>query len=390
MSEHAQHSHTPATDRADAAMDATLRAAAPSLDLPESAPLALPAAHRRLRPRWLAVGSGLAAAVAIGAVLFTQTRGSQVQAGAIMQSLRRAAIGGLNVTLTDLRSDGIHLNGQVRVRFDRPLTIEDLEADDDRLNVDFGAMHSAFTIRTDADAQFPNLDVRIEGAATPDNAWVFIQPNEQALQAAASENPQMAAVLGLARHGLLVDLGSPQTWAQMSVNHHDGQGFMTFSLGAGDHPAGDADADGEGPDDAANSPDEQRLDRVETLVRGLVTGHASQQDLGELKQIIDDASGRAVVQNLGGGRYLLTSDLPPEDAPPGSTSGVLRVSYVQNQGVEWAEIEVLGDAGGTIRLEPADDAIDPAIMDKQRLIVPGQTGFINLGAIMQFFGGPHQ
>lgn len=398
------------TDHNDQMLDQNLRVAIAALHLPP-APTAEqlaswraapareePAVAGRIGPihrfasavrhRWLAIGSAAAALIGVAAIVITAGATSTVKASTIVQSLRQAAVSGLNIHMDGVSAEGVSTSGAIRIRFDAPLNLEQLAADggDEPQLPHVSAVQIALDLMTDQSVGVGGLGGHLEGAATADSAWVFLRTNDAAIPSGAAGGIPIAAIAMIARNGIMLDLGA------------DGIRMLEgLDVDAGDEPAIEPPADlvddlgepisihigvGDEADDAQAAADDARAER---LFRALASGRAGQAELNEIAGLLRDAEAQAEVQSLGGGRYMLVATCP---AGPDTGVGSLKVLYTQDAGVQWAE--VTGAAGGpwtgTVRIELVNDPIDPNLLNKDRLIELGRTAVFSLDQLKRLIG----
>lgn len=377
----------------DQHLDANLRALGPTISLPPApdaarlaswkavdagagpSPAGVEDTHafsgrvRRLRPRrrWLAAFSGVAAAVAAGsAILFTVTRGSQVSANTILESLRHASVEGVRITLTGVQADNASVDGQIAVRLTRPINIEALL--DGQANFDGGVReaYAQMDVRLGEAGPVSGLSVHVEGALSEPSSWVFVSSNDVPGQLAQG-NPIATMLANMMRGGLIVDFGAGATERLMHQLEHeadDGDNDAPpIEIRFEQQVEGPAHADGAGA--PING-----VDEIPPAIRGLLTGQAGQQELEEVGRMLRDGTPGSTIQEQPGGRFVLT--VRPPDGQAGA-SATLRIGYLQGAGVEWVEITDLGNFAGAVRLELLTSPIDPTLLQKDRLVVPGRT-----------------
>ncbi len=339
----------------------------------EAAPMARRLPRRR---RWLAALSGAAAVLAAGsAILLTTGRSSQVNAATILDSLRRSSVGGVRVTLTGIEADGSTVEGQVAVRFQRPLNIESILDGNQNIEPAIEAAFANLDVRLGQQAPVPGLTLHVEGALAEASSWLFVNSNEIPAELVEG-NPTAAMLANFMRSGLIVDFGAGAP----------GRLLRQLELQADADDAADAGvavvaAEG-GGDDAP--PIEIQFGGMQVrhegaeappALRRLLTGQASQQELEEVGRLLRDGAQGSELQPQADGRYVLILHTLAEngEAPADGQASAVRISYAPGLGVEWVEISNVGTAGGTLRIDFLNDPIDPAAMGKDRLVVPGRT-----------------
>ncbi len=357
------------------------------------------------RSRWLAAGSAIAACVAIGTVMVFQPWGSTVQASTILEGLRSKTFGGVNLRFDHVSSGGTTVDGFIRMRLNAPVSIETLNkphAIDDKDH--FGAAYGKFTITTDERVPgWAGGKIEAEGALTRGSGWMYVQASDRTVGQIAAAEPRAAGIASMAGKGVLLNVGGldesffeglnamicPAAKArsaglQASVERDaEGHGRVTLGLGMGSGVRKDSS----GSESGTTQPNAEQIQKFASLARLVLSGQARQGELDQMSKMIqDDFSQKASVQKLGGGRYLLTADMPdperPGNAAPGAT---LTVCYEEQGGVEWAEIGRMRDSTGTIRVEFVADPIDPALLAYDRLVETGKTNYLDLRTIMRMF-----
>lgn len=397
--------------------DANLRALAIATDLPGgadaaslarwkggdgAAPASLPITGRRhrLRRRLLAAGSAIAACAAVAGVLFIQGRSSQVEAATIIRSLRQAMVGGFNVSLRGVAAKHFAIEGDIKLRFDRPLNLEAMIDDTNIAAADPGVstLHGELTVHADNDSMIPGLNLRLEFASTPQSTWAFVKSNNPNQVA---PDPHARRIMGFLTHGVMLDLGEGgmQAIERLGLDA-DGdpvtRGTVSIRAGSGGIEV-DVDRDGDpSPVVAEVQTDGSPASRAEMvqhnrLLRAIVSGRASEQELQEMLDLLQRHAADATVEPQGNGRYLLKVLIDPDQGPAGPpefNGAMIEVSYVQEVGVEWAEFHTSGELTGTMRVEFSGDVIEPELLDKSRVIEPGRTMIVTPEIIQGFLGTP--
>lgn len=165
--------------------------------------------RRRPRSRWLAVGSAMAACVAIGTVLFTMSSGSRVEASTILNDLRQRQISGIDLDLNGLGAEGAIIDGTLKLRLKNPVTVDQLDDDKALDAAGFGAMYAKLGVTTDATVQeLPNARFGIEMAFSPDTGWIYLVGDESTAQRIIDAEPRAAFLANMAKSGLLVNIGA--------------------------------------------------------------------------------------------------------------------------------------------------------------------------------------
>ncbi len=222
---------SPEATAQDRTMDANLRAIGPSLGLPGGLSQERIAAframghstprisrsdsdasdspgRRRPRSRWLAIGSAMAACVAIGTALFSMSSGSRVEASTILNDLRQRQVSGIDIDLMGLGAEGVTVNGMLRLRLQRPVTVDQL-GDADMDGNGPGAVYAKLAVETDATVnELPNARFGMEMAFSPNVGWVYLIADDATADRIQQVEPRAAFISNMARSGLLVNIGA--------------------------------------------------------------------------------------------------------------------------------------------------------------------------------------
>lgn len=427
------------TDHHDRSIDENLRAAAPGLDLPAPpsaeriaawrtpAPMKMEGrenvAPRRPRFRYLAAGSALAATLAIGTALFMISAGNTVQAGTIIQNLRQKQIRGVNITVNKIAAEGYTIDGMIRIRSKSPIRVDQLAERDPFGPDEFGRLHANLTISGDASARpFPNSTWRGECAFSEDVGWVFVKMSEGMADAMNTGMPEWAMMTNLSRNGMVLNIGAitPEMLKMLTppAPHEEALRDLTDEQIASINNASENFEKATGqPQNRLNSSTDSDGKRRVSVTLGMqanengagpivkvegagqpanaaamrmLNGTARRAELEQLTAFLKNANQNATVKDLGGGKYLLTADLTdPADPPaPGTTrrDATLTLAYEEQGGVQWAEITNLREASGSLRVDFVEDDIEPEALNYRRLVVQGQTGYIDLNMMMRMMG----
>ena len=356
---------------------------------------------RLRRSRWLAAGSAVAACIAIGAVVVLQPWGSTVQASTILEGLRSKTFGGVNLRFDHVSSGGTTVDGFIRMRLNEAVSIETLNKAHALDGKDhFGAAYGKFTITTDDRVPgWAGGKIEAEGALTRGSGWMYVLATDRTVGQIAAAEPRAAGIASMAGNGVLLNVGG------LDESFFEGLNAMICPAakmkgsgsggGAGLHASVEPTPDGRhrvtigmgATTMGAGAPNAEQIQKFASLARMVLSGQARQGELDQMRKMIqDDFSQKASVQKLGGGRYLLTADMPDPDHPGNATPGAtLTVCYEEQGGVEWAEIGKMRDSTGTIRVEFVADPIDPALLAYDRLVETGKTNYLDLRKIMRIF-----
>ncbi|MGH7132940.1 MAG: hypothetical protein ACREJO_13450 [Phycisphaerales bacterium] len=376
-------------DNSHEMLDANLRAIAGRIDLPpDPAPDAVaswkqpspakraagpfplvrthrPGVFRMSRTRFALFGSAVAATVALGAVFFASTGGSKVQAATILKSLRARTVEGVRVNLQQIHCDTFAVNGEVRVQFGAPTTIDQLM----EAPPDVEVVYAALDVTHDGNA------LRLEGALREHAAWIF----------ARGEVPEAQLFAPGIRNGVIVDLGPEFVKMLSGPDCGDGPDDIDPALIPPemlDPAAGQGNVqiviknDPDNPGGIAAIPD--------GLLKNLFSGKAGPDQLKEIETVLNQSDTTTTVQDLGSGQYLLTCT-PNAGGERLDGVGTTKVSYTEQRGVEWIEVTLVGEATGIVRIDFPETRIDAVLLDKARLIEQGKTTVIDGNSLKGFF-----
>lgn len=209
-------------DAADASVHANLSRVMPTMEIPGAvseeqldrwtAPAAIPIASRTVvRSRFkrlLPLASAAALALAAGAAMIWHSSTSTVQAATILRSLRENTFSGLRVLVSNMKVEGIEVNVDARMHFDREMTaVELFNLDGNHAEPQLSSMYALATVKGDATSQAPGLDASAELAFSPEADWVFTKINQLPEVAELRGNPMANFVTAAAQRGVLLDLG---------------------------------------------------------------------------------------------------------------------------------------------------------------------------------------
>jgi hypothetical protein len=383
-------------DHADTLTDLNLRAFADVMKMPGEAPIAddtrvhdaheaRPARRRSRRPRWFAFGSAAAAAcLAIAGIVYTQHSTPRVQAAEILASLRQAQILGLDIALDHLSTEGVTVDGLLRMRLKHPVAVEQIDDPAAWDQNNFGAVHAALHITTDGRAQeAPNLDATFEMAFTEQFGWIYIKTDAATADHFAQQFPPARGFIGPAANGLLLNIGpiDEEFLSGLNVNvAHDDRidgpsGRPSITVSGSAHQA-DPDAHTPGTVSVETSIKVSGAgnDALEQLSTNLLRGTAGRAEIDQIKSLLNGQNQQATVNDLGQGRYELVTML--KDTDEAQPSARMTILYEQNAGVRTVSIEPLDGATGAIHLAMAEAPINPADLDIARAqAIPGTTYF---------------
>lgn len=209
-------------DAADASVHANLSRLMPTMEIPGAvseeqldrwtAPAAIPIASRpvvRSRfKRLVPLASAAALALAAGAAMIWHSSASTVQAATILRSLRENTFSGLRVVVSNMKAEGIEVNLEARMHFDREMTaVELFNLEGNHAQPQLSSMYALATVKGDATSQAPGLDATAEVAFSPEADWVYTKINQMPEIAELRGNPMANFVTAAAQRGVLLDLG---------------------------------------------------------------------------------------------------------------------------------------------------------------------------------------
>ena len=319
-----------------------------------------PGVFRMSRSRFTLFGSAVAATVALGAFFFASTGGQKVQAATILKSLRARTVEGVRVNLQQIHCDEFAVNGELRVQFAAPATVEQLMD----APPDVEVVYAALDLTHDGNA------LRIEGTLREHAAWIF----------ARGEVPEAQLFAPGIRNGVIVDLG-PEFVRMLSgpgcgdIDELDIPPEMLDPNGAHGNVEIVIKNDGDNPGGIAAIPD--------GLLKNLFSGKAGPDQLKEIETTLNQADTTTSVQDLGSGQYLLTCT-PKAGGERLDGVGTTKLSYTEQRGVEWIEVTLVGEATGTVRIDFPETRIDGSLLDKARLIEQGKTTVIDGNSLKGF------
>lgn len=362
-----------------------------------------------LRSRLWAAGSAIAATAAIGALfIHSLGGGSPVQASTILTSLRQAVISGVNVSVRGVAAEGFTIDGDMHLRFDQPVSMEAIFEHDDDAFPEIPTMYASLDVRANGFSMLEGLDTHVELASSAESTWAFIQANPKAGIAPA----RLARhVMGVTMFGVMIDFGpgglkaldlfndarqdagagaageddEPRYTISVGMKAHVHNG-LSFDVHRGEKADGHEGLHAQAGGGAGEDSDAVRHD---ALLRQILTGRAGDAEINEMLEILQRHAADAEVEPQGNGRYLLKVLMDPSDpaANAGSPAGsMVQVSYAQDRGVEWAEFVGVGELTGAVRVDFTDGPIDPALFNKDRLIVPGRTTVVSPQMLRSLIG----
>lgn len=339
-------------------------------------------------------GSAVAACIALGALLIGPGGQPPVQAAVIFASFREALSNAFEISLEDIGAEGIRINGRVAVALP-----DDLSA----TNAEPKAMYAELRIEAspEADEDIAGLNMRVNIALAPGHEWLYLKMNKFPRHV-AKDNPMAMVMLQIARNGLLLELGGLlegdlmeglldslslsaeireeiEQELQEEVRKEIREARREVVIRAGD----ETDTDDRSPLDSVDP------QQIESLAKRFVLGKTTRADIDLLVSLLEEASGKVDVKKTRDGLYILTArDFDIDDIGDDAKmieNLVMQIAYRESGGVEWAELQNVGDFSGTLRFTRIELSTDDEMFDKTRVIEPGVTTVINLSQIVQMF-----
>lgn len=343
-------------------------------------------------------GSAVAACIALGALLIGPGGQPPVQAAVIFASFREALSNAFEISLENIGAEGIRVNGRVAVALP-----DDLSA----TNAEPKAMYAELRIEAspEADEDIAGLNMRVNIALAPGHEWLYLKMNKFPRHV-VQDNPIAMVVLQMARNGLLLELGGLLEGELMEGL----LGGLSLADELGDELGEEIQREvrkevrqeirkarrkgrvrGAQKADANDDDDQPQFDadEIKGLLKRFVLGKTTRADIDTLASLLEEASGKVEVTKTRDGLYILTArDFDIDEAGDDAKmieNLVMQIAYRDNGGIEWAELQNIGDFGGKLRFTRIELSTDDEMFDKTRVIEPGVTTVINLSQIVQMF-----
>jgi len=383
---------------------------------------------------FLGAGSLLAASVAIALTISGLGGEKRVEAAAIFDSLRDAVSHAFSLRLTNVVQDGIHVDG--RLLFAVPSEDDDGEAEDyDAPDAMYIELHA--TADENAEADIAGLDADISFAAAAGNQWLFLKLT--ALPEEFQSNTVATWLAGIAANGVMFDLtglddlqsfhtassatgdpadgedsdegeaptrsisigigtGQPDqpSHEQMEHVHHGLHLAIGFDEESADHDAGGDNGDATDSSAHGELLSGEDLNELHELLRDMVTGRMTSEQMSTVVTHLEGAAQDVQVSDLGSGNHSLVArnfNLAPlglsDDEEAEIAEIGLEIRYRQDTGIQWVELQNVGEANGAVRFELLPDGIDPALLDRARLTADGVIPTIPLASLANLFSGIH-
>jgi hypothetical protein len=324
------------------------------------------------RHRRVTVATSAIAAAIVLAVLLVTPRGARVEAGVILNSLRRTLLDGFRVTFERIGDEGVYVDGQVAVAL-RPACggARRTPGAVDPSELEVGSVYAEIRLRGDErDAHRAGLDLHAVLALSDRSQWAYLRMT--GLPARTLEDEPLAWVLvGLTGGGLLLDLDGMR-----ELLEPEAAALGRPRAAAADRRRGRETAD---PDDIAQ------------LVKDFLVGRAGAEQIDRMLVLIAQTARDVRLTETAPGLHVLEvrefklDTLAADDAAR-LADLTLRVAYRVGRGIEYAELEHIGRYDGTLRLAPIDGCIDPGLADKRGVIRRGAAAVWDLSALRPLLG----
>jgi len=324
-------------------------------------------------PRFLTVaGSALAASIVVGAFVLISSQQTVVQAATILRSFRQGLVNGFELTIENVGSEGVLVNGVVLALMKppvadapEPLSPRDLEPQSIYVNVRVTA--------DEANDDVAGLDLQAAAGLSDDQQWLFVKPHALPRKL-LSEQPLAAALLHMVRGGVVLELdgvieqlrhkrdGRPTPKPRVSIS-----ASRSDSDESADHGIKIELGDGTDLGDAA----------LNSMVRDFLYGRAGGAQLSLLVSLFEKSARVVRIDEVRRGEHVLTAaDFTKGEDPQSNDYDTLaamelEIRYQEGQGVKSAEVRHIGPSDGTIRIAIPRGGPDRALFDKQRFLDDG-------------------
>ena len=310
--------------------------------------------HRRLT----IATSAVAACIVLGVLLITP-RGSTVEAGTIIESLRRTLLDGFQVVFENIGDEGVYVNGRVLVAL-RPIGgTKPLNGtrglDPARLEVE--SVYAEANLLGDGfDDDMAGLDWRVNLALSDQSQWAFLKLSGMPNRIPAEE-PLVQLIIGLTNNGLLLDLDGLRD-PTVPEDHSNQADALPL-------PARNADGEKSAANDFAQ------------LIKDFLIGRAGAEQIDRLLVLIaSTARDIRLVETEPGLQVLTVGEFRLDTLESGYAQladMTLEVRYRVGVGIESARLTHIGAYDGTLRLAPLGDGIAPILLDKRSFVHPQTT-----------------
>jgi len=373
----------------------------------------------------------LAASLILGIVLLGPQSQERVAAATIFQSFRDALSGAFTLSFQDIYDDGIRAHGQALIVFGDDA--EPAEAPDR------DAAYIKVHLQADADhPDVPGLAIDAVAVNAPDNHWAYL--NAGGLDISGITQPVALFLYQMARGGVLFELDGlldmdgefnitrPTNPIADASDIDPGKPIrFGFSLGmTTSKPRDAADSDSAADDDESNDTrfslsfgtvhgddDEapqaepahaERIEQAEpdvnlaslrtarTIVDDFIRGRTTPEQVGQIISWIESAADNVTVTPQPDDSHVLHAtsfrfELPGMDDEDRAQLErvVLEIAYHPDNGILWAQISNLGDAGGTILFERVEANMHDPLFDRTPYLEDMNVRVIDLAALAPMF-----
>jgi hypothetical protein len=349
--------------------------------------------HRKLTTASLATAALVAFAVLLGPFGFDR---NTVEAAVILESLKASLGNAIEVQLTNIGDEGVHVDGTVVVVFDSV-------GGDISLHRGHGLVAGIYVdaqVTGDETAtEMAGADLHVQASLVEGQEWVWLKIN-QLPPALVQEQPMLLLVQQMTRNGVLLKmpgiLEKHGAGALMSSFDADlSEGARVPPQDGGAH-GGDSvkmkvemltdeelaqiealeddkewhkhmakvhahhEAHGEHMHEVHGTLLGQAGDaELERLLMAMLNGQLTAAELTPLVDFIGEAAGVAEVEDRGNGLYVLVaSEFPADEHDPWIEDMVLEVAYQEGVGVPWVRLSNVGVYAGALELRMLETTVE--------------------------------
>ncbi len=349
-----------------------------------------------------------AAAVLLAGLLLTiPTRQTTVEAATILASLRSTLYRGLSLDIRSAEIGGVRIDGQLGLAFDQPFRMRDItdETRGAQLQPSLltGDLHVEFTQNAE---ELRGWKAQIAMTFAGDQQWIYVKSDDVA-PLAQTVGPMIMMVGPAIQNGLLLDLNG--------MLENDGPAGLSVGAAAPPAPSESRDANaclsvsvGVGNAEGRNHPacvgmrasfhpiqrsDDHAPAPFEELLRRLLEGGLTADDVDSLVAQIEKHNAQATVEQIEPGLYALTmrhlDKLDPSYANESILQNtVLTIAYREGAGVEWIKLANIGPTSGDITIRLLSSPDRNVVAQRETYVVEGRTTVLNLGAWAKMFDVP--
>lgn len=335
----------------------------------------------------LPAGSAVAAAVILAVMFLTPTKHSEVNAKAIVASLRETVHQGFKITCENIGTEHELLSGRMWVLFRQPFSIARLFAGESDVALELSGIYADLNLAFDEGAALaPGLAMHVALGLNPGDKWVYVQMDDVE-PLVAEVGPPVLLFARQFRGGVLLDIGAVLADEELFGGVPEAG---DDAAPAAPHPRKASIGLGAFELDLTGA---QTNDELAGLAHRFLTGELSPAQLDELIAKIEEHAEQVEVVEVSPGLHVLTArglKLDEEavgDLPAGWTEAVVvEIAYREGSGAEWLRVSNCGPAQSALKLEFVDDFMPDAGLRREEFIVPGATTVIDVGALMQSGG----